>query len=372
MAAQILLIDDSILATANLSELLHKQGYRVLGATNAKQAFEILEHAQPDLILLDVMLPDMNGFEVCRRLKETPGLADIPVIFMTALNDTKSKIAGFDAGGVDYITKPFHNQEVLVRIRTRLSLAGHRLALNQKNKELQAFARTVAHDLKSPLHTIMSYLDIIGMACEDNDMAEVKAVLPDALRQASKTGEIVDALLLLATASHSENSIPIEAFDMGFVVPRVQERLALILDKAKAALITPSDWPFVSGYPPWVEEIWVNYICNAVKYGGSPPRIEIGYDEYEDSVRFWVRDNGQGLSAEQKKQLFIPFSRLHKERKDSHGLGLAIVRSIIDKLNGSIGVESEVGQGCLFYFILPRQPAPQHEAEDPEYLYHHP
>ena len=114
------------------------------------------------------------------------------------------------------------------------------------------------------------------------------------------------------------------------------------------------DWPIASGYAPWIEEVWVNYVSNAIKYGGRPPHIELGATrQANDTIRFWVRDNGGGLTLEEQSRLFTAFTRLHQARAKGHGLGLSIVKRIIEKLGGTVGVESEIGAGSTFYFILP-------------------
>jgi two-component system sensor histidine kinase/response regulator len=153
-------------------------------------------------------------------------------------------------------------------------------------------------------------------------------------------------------------------------VVEAQERLGDVIAQRQAQIILPERWPGASGYGPWVEEVWVNYLSNAIKYGGEPPRVELGFDESAhectsaDSlprtfagshVRFWVRDNGPGLTPEEQGRLFRSFERLDQVRAKGHGLGLSIVRRIVEKLGGEVGVESEPGQGSVFWFALPKK-----------------
>ena len=122
----------------------------------------------------------------------------------------------------------------------------------------------------------------------------------------------------------------------------------------RAEIILPRDWPIAMGHAPWIEEVWVNYLSNALKYGGMPPRIELGAAAQPDGqVRFWIADNGRGITAQDKKRLFVPFTRLDQVRAEGQGLGLSIVRRIIDRLGGQVGVEGIPGQGSVFYFTLP-------------------
>lgn len=351
----ILLVDDQPDNISVLYNFLHQYDYELLVAENGESALSIAAKTHPDLILLDVMMPGIDGFEVCRQLKKDPATAEIPVIFMTALAKIDDKLEGFAAGGVDYITKPFQQAEALARIRTQLTISSQRKALLQKNHELDAFAHTVAHDLKNPLSSIVGNAELVSMECAEAhpNLAEMQKWSRTIANSAAKAGDIIESLLLLAGTSR-HHALHLSSFDMGVVVRNLPERLEPLLQQYGATLHLPEQWPFVQGYPPWVEEIWVNYLTNALKYGGTPPRVELGVDEYEDRVRFWVRDNGPGLTPEQQARLFIPFSRLHTHRADGHGLGLCIVQRVVEKLGGNAGVESTPGQGSLFYFVLPR------------------
>ena len=352
---KILIVDDQEDNLQLLYGLLRSvKEFDILVASDGPSSLEVVEISPPDLILLDVMMPGLNGFEVCRRLKSAPATMHIPIIFMTALTETSSKVEGFSVGGVDYITKPFQQEEVLARIRTHLTIGRLQRELRNQNAQLDAFAHTAAHDLKNPLNGILGTVELARFACEDQNIPAIQEELEKIANLTNKTSDIIEALLLLAgTSKHTQ--LFLEPFDMGYVMPKVRERMEFMLEEYDADLHMPEEWPFVSGYPAWVEEIWVNYLSNALKYGGRPPQVELGYDEEPEQVRFWVRDNGPGLSAEQQDELFVPFSRLHTQRAEGHGLGLSIVRQISERLGGVAGVESTPGQGCSFYFTLPRQ-----------------
>jgi signal transduction histidine kinase len=168
---------------------------------------------------------------------------------------------------------------------------------------------------------------------------------------------IVDELLLLAGVREQE--APQEPLAMGAIVSGALQRLSYDIEHAGAEIVLPEAWPLALGYAPWVEEVWVNYLSNALKYGGTPPRVELGASgeageaQEARSIRFWVADNGPGLSAADQAKLFAPFERLHQVRIQGHGLGLSIVRRIVEKLGGQAGVESQPGAGSTFYFTLP-------------------
>jgi signal transduction histidine kinase len=163
--------------------------------------------------------------------------------------------------------------------------------------------------------------------------------------------------LLLLAAVRKVEEIKIEPLDMGHIVDEAKTRLAALIQAHEAEIITPAEWPLALGYAPWVEEVWVNYTSNAIRYGGQPPRVELGATMYtagsEEMVRFWVKDNGVGVAPKDRERLFRPFSQLKGTRSRGHGLGLSIVQRIVTRLHGQVDVQSERGQGSVFSFTLP-------------------
>ena len=219
--------------------------------------------------------------------------------------------------------------------------------------ELDAFARTVAHDLKGPVGVIRGYSSYL-LDCQDNiDAIEQSSALLAIDQTSQRLNNIIDELLLLAGVRQAE--VKPAPIDMGAVVSEAVERLAYMIRDYQAVISTPSSWPKVLGHGPWIEEVWVNYISNALKYGGNPPSIELGSSTCENGqVRFWVQDNGTGIPLEAQTQLFTPFTQLDRTRASGYGLGLSIVRRIAEKLGGSAGIESDTSQpGSRFYFTLP-------------------
>jgi signal transduction histidine kinase len=157
-----------------------------------------------------------------------------------------------------------------------------------------------------------------------------------------------------------KTEVEIQPLDMDHLVSEVLQRFDSMVAEQQAEILAPQTWPTSLGYGPWIEEVWANYLSNAIKYGGQPPRVVLGATPMPDGmVRFWVRDNGPGLEPESQAQLFTPFTRLALDNTEGHGLGLSIVRRIVEKLGGQVGVESTVGQGSTFYFTLPALPVPR-------------
>ncbi len=220
-------------------------------------------------------------------------------------------------------------------------------------KELDAFAHTVAHDLKNPLGLIRGYSQLLLEAYDDLDDETFKEYLRYSMQGADKAIDIIQALLLLAGVRTMEE-LTIGPVPMEIVVDEVIARMGPLCDEYQVEIEYADEWPVVKGYAPWIEEIWVNYISNALKYGGDPPRVELGHDRASGGgmIRFWVKDNGKGLTEEQQEKLFRPFTRLAQANLKGHGLGLSIVQRIAERLDGEVGVESKVG-GSRFYFILP-------------------
>ncbi len=223
--------------------------------------------------------------------------------------------------------------------------------LEARNEELDAFAHTVAHDLKSPLQNLVGYADLLMDDYETLPGDIRQEALGTILATADRMNNIIGELLLLSEVRRGE--VATETLDMGAIVDATRDRLGYLIGQYEAEIVMPATWPKAVGHKAWVEEVWANYLSNAIKYGGRPPRVELGATPQPDgSICFWVRDNGQGLTAEEQSSLFTPFTRLHQVKAEGHGLGLSIVRRIMDKLGGQVGVESEVGQGSKFFFTL--------------------
>jgi PAS domain S-box-containing protein len=246
-------------------------------------------------------------------------------------------------------------QEIADRMRAEAATRKYTLELEARNAELDAFAHTVAHDLKNPVTSMLGYADVLRRNYATLPAAMHEEFLQVIARSARKMAEIIDELLLLSSV-RGMKEIDIQPLEMGRVVAEARGRLLQQIEEYEGLISLPQEWPVALGYGPWVEAVWTNYISNALRYGGQPPRVELGATVQEDGwIRFWVHDNGPGLSAEEQTRLFTPFERLPQARAEGHGLGLSIVQRIIKRLGGQVGVESNEipGQGSTFYFTLP-------------------
>jgi PAS domain S-box-containing protein len=220
--------------------------------------------------------------------------------------------------------------------------------------ELDAFSHTVAHDLKNPLQGIIGYASLLAGDSDRFTPDELARYLTLIEQYGYQMTAIINELLLLASVRKLDE-INTQPVYMTPLLKSVLSRLDFLIQESSAQVVMLSgDWPVARGYAPWIEEVWANYISNAIKYGGQPPRVELGADRLPDSrLRFWVRDNGQGIPPEKRAKLFAEFTRLEYQRVEGHGLGLSIVRRIMDKLGGDVGVDSTIGEGSVFSFILP-------------------
>jgi signal transduction histidine kinase len=223
--------------------------------------------------------------------------------------------------------------------------------LQQQNEELNAFAQTVAHDLKSPLALMTGFAEVLHGNLASLSSQDVSKIADSIFAAGHKAAEIVDELLLLAGV-RSQEVMP-EPVDMTAVIADAIYQLRAEIETKQARIVQPDTFPFALGYAPWIEQVWKNYISNGLKYGGTPPELTLGFTlKADDLIRFWVRDNGAGLKPDEQARLFTEFTRLDHGKAKGHGLGLAIVRRIVEKLNGRVGVESTPGEGSLFYFDL--------------------
>lgn len=218
--------------------------------------------------------------------------------------------------------------------------------------ELDSYARTVAHDLKTPLSHIMGFAKLLeeGLVTKEEKETSLKNIIISG----EKMKNIIDGLLTLAKIRNIDK-MDLELIDMEPITRSVYQRLEAHFHSSNAELLLPMKWHAAYGNAIWIEEVWINLITNAIKYGGSPPVVEIGSETDGKFIKYWVKDNGHGLTEEEQNYLFTEFTRIHPKRSEikGYGLGLSIVERVIRKLNGEVGVESSPGQGSVFYFKLP-------------------
>ncbi len=355
---QVLVAEDDYLVGKMITGMLEEIGYRIAGqASNGLEAVDLTRSLQPDVVLMDIKMPDIDGIEAAQRIRE---ICPTPVVVLTAYETSELVTRAGEAGVGAYLIKPPNAQEMeraitiaMARFKDMMELHRLNTELKARNDDLDTFAHTVAHDLQSPLSLIVGFADFL---LEESELSDQTAPYLDAIIQnGRKMNNIISELQLLAGVRKAE--VALKPLDMAHIVAEAQQRLTYMIKEYQAQIILPeSGWPLALGHAPWVEEIWVNYLSNGIKYGGQPPRLELGATPCSGHmVRFWVWDNGPGLTPDEQARLFVPFTQLDQVRAAGHGLGLSIVRRIVEKLGGQVAVESEgvPGQGSIFSFTLP-------------------
>ncbi len=252
----------------------------------------------------------------------------------------------------------FHDITSIINTEEELKETNRKL-LNEIEKreklieDLDAFAHTVAHDLRNSLSSILSASEIMEELIEQNDKNLLREFSGLIKHSANKSIQITHELLLLAATDKTQ--VETNPLDMGLIYNESKGQLTEMIKSSNAVFTEPVEWPLAFGYAPWIEEVWSNYLSNAIKYGGVPPKIEVGADILaNEKIKFWIKDNGKGLTIQQQIMLFRNFVRLDPQKADGYGLGLSIVKKIIEKLGGTVGVESTGnGEGSKFFFILP-------------------
>jgi signal transduction histidine kinase len=359
---KVLIVEDERIVALDLQYQLRRLGYTVSDvASTGEEALRIAEETQPDVVLMDIRLGGpLDGVETAEELRDR---SDVPVVFLTAYADDRTLERAKATEPFGYLLKPFEERELQIAIEIALyrhsmeqKLREYTAELEARNRELDAYAHTVAHNLKHPLALILGYADLLRSGEAAIPEEELRTCVRSIGRSARKMNDVIDELLLMAEVRKSD--VEMQPLDMASIVDAARKRLGPVVEEYQAEITAPEAWPTAFGYGPWVEEVWVNYLSNAIKYGGEPPCIELGTNAGSDGeptnghVRFWVRDNGSGLTDEEQEQLFAPFTRLGDGRGEGHGLGLSIVRSIVEKLDGEVGVESCAGEGSTFHFTL--------------------
>jgi two-component system, sensor histidine kinase and response regulator len=377
-AIRVLIAEDDAMVSEMIKRTLEKLDYVVVGeAADGRQAIELTQSLAPDVILMDIQMPELNGIEVTRQIQER---CPTPVVILSAY-ETSHLLNQASAAGVGaYLVKPPNPGEIERGITIAMARFDDMIELRRLNDDLNAYAHTVAHDLENPLTLILSPAELLALEHTTMSPAEIWQCAQSIARGACKMQHIIDSLLLLAETRTAE--ITLEPLDMAAIVSEALQRLTWLIDKYQAQFILPETWianPSLRalaakhdvqtraapgadptsctglGYAAWVEEVWANYISNALKYGGKLPRIELGATPQKDGmIRFWVRDGGPGIAPEQQIHLFKPFTWLPNDQVKGHGLGLSIVRRIVEKLGGQVGIESEgiPGRGSEFWFTL--------------------
>ena len=368
--ADILVVDDNQANLRLLTDVLSSRNYRVHEALNGPEALRIAQSALPDLVLLDISMPGMDGFEVCTRLKADVSTRDIPVIFISALSDIDDVVRGFEVGGVDYITKPFKFREVLARIASQLTLVRQRQeieALRRQDRQTfeslnrmkNEFIRMATHDLRNPLNVILGYRSVLQRLT----VAEEHRALMDEALQAiddnvEKMRKLVTDMLDLAQMETSWQFKPAPVSLAGLLEKAVGNFHLIAEQKGiTLALAPPTGDTTVIVDASAITRVVDNLIVNALKYTPPGERIAVRAKLRGQHAIIQVGDTGIGIPPEDVPRVFDAFYRVKRPDVpdvEGTGLGLSIVKAIVERHGGHIDVRSKVGTGSVFSVILPR------------------
>lgn len=353
MPETILIVDDTPANLGVLVETLGAAGYQLMVAEDGEEALAQTEQTQPDLILLDVMMPGIDGFETCRRLKARPSTRDVPVLFMTALNETADKVKAFVAGGVDYITKPIEHEEAIARVRTHLALRRLHRELEEQLALKDRFMRIAGHDLRNPLCLILMAGELAKRQAAVP--AEVTKYLDNIGESAAQMRRIIDTFLELRTSP--TGAVP-GRVDLGLLGHAVVRQHTHAAERKRIALRTDfaTPLPLARCDGALAYQACANLISNALKFTRPGGTVIVRTTVTGSSIRVHVQDSGPGVPESERAQLFRENVRLSPRPtagEESNGLGLAIVKHLVESQAGTVGADFPSEGGSVFWFELP-------------------
>ncbi len=359
----ILIVDDQSTNLKILSSVLSKQ-YSLSLANSGQNALKYLENNIPDLILLDIMMPDMDGYEVCARIKKNDHIKDIPVVFLTAKTDIEDVVKGFDCGAVDYITKPFNITELLVRVRNHLSMQRTRNQLRQANAELKKlnqekdrFFSVIAHDLRGPLSGFSSLSELLLAEIRANNLAMIERYAAAMQQSSAMTLELLQNLMEWARSQTGElNFSPGHQALKGIV----DSNIGLLLNEAerKSIVVNNGIGDDINVYADkdMMGVVIRNLISNAIKFSNQSQQVRIAAELNDKEVILSVSDNGIGMDETMISNLFRLDKNVRRPgtaKEPSSGLGMILCKEFIEKQGGRIWVESKEGKGTSVFVSIP-------------------
>ncbi len=357
--ADILVVDDTTANLQLLTGMLKERGYKVRPAPSGETALRAAQASPPDLILLDITMPGMDGYEVCSRLKADPRLREIPVLFISALDESEEKVRAFEVGGVDYVRKPFQLDEVDARVRAHLALRNQRRELqeaHQRLKELEqlrdSLTHMIAHDMKSPLLALRLSLDGLELALPERS-TEVDELILAGQDSVTSLVEMIAQMLDVSRLESGQMRLSLERADLVELVREQCARHRLLMGERRL-LIETAAGAEANADVDLVRRVIGNLLGNAIKFTRGSGEIRVAVSSPAGFVRVEVSDNGAGIPPEHLCVIFEKFAQVQGSlARLGTGLGLTFAKMAVEAHGGSIGVDSSVGQGSRFWFQLP-------------------
>lgn len=362
-APSIMVVDDTPANLHLLAGMLNERGFRVRPVSNGKFALQSARHSPPDLILLDIMMPEMNGYQVCEALKADEQLADIPVIFISALNETTDKVKGFQVGAVDFVTKPFQFAEVQARVATHLELHRQKRLIEDANAQLRlleeqrdSLVHMVVHDMRTPLTAVYGFLMTLESLEGERLTDDGREYVHTALTATQELVEMVNSLLDVSKMEANEMKLTLSPCDLRTMAKTAIGKLDSLKGDRQLQLIGGNDPVTVLADADLIARVMQNLLGNALKFTANNGTISVRIEANDTVIRVLVADNGPGVPLAFQQRIFEKFGQVdHSQdsRRYSTGLGLTFCKLAVEAHHGDIGVESEEGKGSTFWFTLP-------------------
>lgn len=362
---KILIVDDVMSNVLLLKVLLTNEKFAIATASNGRQALEQVEKENPDLVLLDVMMPDMSGFEVAQHLKSNPNTADIPIIFLTALNSTADIVKGFQVGANDFISKPFNKEELIIRVTHQISLVAAKRLILSKTEELQRTIAgrdklylVIAHDLRSPMGSIKMVLNMLILNLPSEKIgAEMYELLTMANQTTEDVFSLLDNLLKWTKSQIGKLNVVYQDVDLVEVTDGVIEIFSMVasLKKIKIREMKPEKM-MVNADIDMLKTVVRNLLSNAIKFSKENSEVLVKMEEVDGMAVVSVQDHGCGISEEGQKKLLhtdTHFSTFGTNNEEGSGLGLLLCKDFVVKNGGKLWFTSKEGEGSIFSFSIP-------------------
>lgn len=364
MTETILIVDDTATNIQLVAALLDPMGYELSFANSGADALEQVKETQFDLILLDIMMPEMDGIEVARRLKADADYQNIPIIFLTAKSDDDSLVEGFEVGAADYVTKPFSPPELIARVQTHLELKQAQDQLRQNNRELaeaiqmkNRLLSIASHDLKNPLSAISGFANMLERNSTVQGSQELSDMVHFITRASNRMMELIGELLDTAALEMGKMKLDLKHCFPAYILNQsIQENRFAAEQKSQQILFESHYSEQLVADSKRLKQVFDNIISNAIKYSPQNATIQISLQKSDELLEFRVSDQGPGFSEEDQEKLFGYFQRLSARptaHESSTGVGLAIVKQIVDLHQGQILLEQTSAQGSTFLVRLP-------------------
>ncbi|MFH0735479.1 MAG: hybrid sensor histidine kinase/response regulator [bacterium] len=354
----ILIVDDNYKNLQLLGNVLRQENYEIAVSTTGLQALKTVKEVNPDLILLDVMMPEMNGYEVCKILKNDVLTTDIPIIFLTAKTAAEEIVMGLSLGAVDYITKPFNNAELLMRVKTHIELKNSKEELKRINATKDKFFSIIAHDLKNPFITMLGFSSMLISDYYEFTDEERLDYLAEMEKVAKKSHQLLENLLQWSRSQTGRMEFNPKEKDITLIV---FETITLLESQAKAkniTLVNNAAYNMIAYFDEdMITTVFRNLCSNAIKFTYEGGHVQVDYIDEGDFYQIIISDDGVGMDEKTMNALFkieVQQTKTGTGNEIGTGLGLILCKEFVEKNNGKIWVTSHLGSGSSFHFTIPK------------------